>query len=96
MKCNGIRGAMLFSVDCDDYKNVCKKDSNIPPLAVTINKEVLNDDWSICQSQEINRKNNLTDRYSSNSGLKSNQYKAAKYPFVKPEAAKQHAALVGK
>ena len=82
---------MLFAVDFDDYKNECGKNYssvNFSPLGVIINKEILNDDWSVCMSQTINRK-----KMNTNSTLKSAQFKVGKYPVTLP---KENPTFVGK
>ena len=81
---------MVFAADYDDFKNFSKHNDTILPLALTINKEVLNDDWSVCYSDSMNRKKNLT-----NFGPKNGKYKVAKYPFTMPEPPKDNRGLIG-
>jgi hypothetical protein len=70
---------MLFTVDLDDYKNSCGKNDKSTPLSVVFDKEVLNDEWSVCMTQTINRKKNHTN------GIKNGQFKVAKYPMAVPK-----------
>ena len=78
---------MLFTVDFDDYKNSCGKNHKIAPLGVLFNKEILNDEWSVCMTHAINRKKNHTNSF------KNGQFKVAKYPMAIP---KDSPSFVGK